>query len=281
LIEIRVSLRAMTEQGRTGALSPEGIREHWSDQVTQHGLGAGSSWSDLRAIELEVATISRFLTPCLDVLDAGCGTGYSSCRYAEETGVSVVGVDYVPLMVDYALERRGGLPADVRKRLAFRVGDVRSLEFAERSFDRVISTRVVINLGAREEQRHALHEFVRVLRPGGLLLLSEATVQGWQRLNTLRGEWGLPPIDVPAHNLYLDEQHIDEDAGSQLELETVVNFASSYFVATRVLKPLLARAASINLDVADPSAEFNRWAAQLPPAGDYGTQKLFVFRKRA
>ena len=26
--------------------------------------------------------------------------------------------------------------------------------------------------------------------------------------------------------------------------------------------------------------EWNRWFAQIPAAGDYGTQKLFVFRKR-
>jgi hypothetical protein len=47
-----------------------------------------------------------------------------------------------------------------------------------------------------------------------------------------------------------------------------------------VLKPLLARATGLNVDAADPLMEWNRWFASLPPAGDYGTQKLFVFRKR-
>lgn len=28
-----------------------------------------------------------------------------------------------------------------------------------------------------------------------------------------------------------------------------------------------------------PNMEWNRWFAQLPSWGDYGTQKLFVFRK--
>ncbi len=50
-------------------------------------------------------------------------------------------------------------------------------------------------------------------------------------------------------------------------------------MATRVLKPLLAARAEAAIDVADPDAEFNRWAALLPPAGDYGTQKLFVLRR--
>ena len=63
-------------------------------------------------------------------------------------------------------------------------------------------------------------------------------------------------------------------------LERVEDFASSYFVATRLLKPILAQAAHNDIDVADPNAEFNRWASLLPAAGDYGTQKLFVLRRR-
>jgi hypothetical protein len=45
------------------------------------------------------------------------------------------------------------------------------------------------------------------------------------------------------------------------------------------LKPLLAQAAHAPVTVADPNAEWNRWFSQLPSAGDYGTQKLFVFRR--
>lgn len=192
----------------------------------------------------------------------------------------VLGVDYVPAMVEHALERRSGLPHDVGSRLEFRAGDVRALELDDESFDRVISTRVVINLGERAEQSRALHEYARILRSGGLLLLSEATLQGLDRLNALRTEWGLPPIGVPGFNLYLDEDALEEAVGPELGLEGVDNFASSYFVATRVLKPLLASASGVEIDVADPDAEFNRWASQLPAAGDYGTQKLFRFRKR-
>jgi SAM-dependent methyltransferase len=261
-------------------LSADEIREHWVSQATTHGLRPTSSWSDWRAIELEIDAISRFLAPGQDVLDAGCATGYSTARYATVTDGHVLGIDYVPEMVEHAVERRRSLPEEIGSRLEFRVGDVRELALADESFDRVISTRVVINLGERNEQSRALHEYGRVLRPGGLLLLSEATLQGLERLNALRSEWGLPTIGIPGFNLYLDEKTLAREAGPQLELDRIENFASSYFVATRLLKPLLANAASAEVDVADPDAEFNRWASQLPAAGDYGTQKLFVFRKR-
>lgn len=256
------------------------IFEHWSSQAARHGRDPASSWSDWRAIELEIEAISAHIGPGLYVLDAGCGSGYSSARYAALDDVRVVGVDYVPQMVEHALEGRADLPANVAERLEFRVGDVRKLDFADETFNRVIATRTVINLGTRSEQAKALNEFGRVLRPGGLLLLSDATSQGLERLNALRAEWGLEAIPQPAFNLYLDEAQLESTTGAELELVAAQNFASSYFVATRVLKPLLARVVDAEVDVADPDAEFNRWAAQLPAAGDYGTQKLFIFRKR-
>jgi SAM-dependent methyltransferase len=270
----------MAGSTQRSSLSADEIRAHWASQATEHGLRPASSWSDWRAIELEIEAISRFLGPGQDVLDAGCATGYSTARFAAVTDGFVLGVDYVSEMVEHALARRKALPEEVGSRLEFRVGDVRELELEDGSFERVVSTRVVINLAERAEQSRALRELARVLRPGGLLLLSEPTLQGLERLNALRAEWGLPAIGIPGFNLYLDEETLADAVGPDLELDRVENFASSYFVATRVLKPLLANAASVDVNVADPDAEFNRWASRLPAAGDYGTQKLFVFRKR-
>jgi hypothetical protein len=139
---------------------------------------------------------------------------------------------------------------------------------------------VIINLGEWTRQRDALIAAGRAVRPGGLLLVSEATVQGWQRLNEFRAEWGLPPIAMPAFNTYVDEHQVIGALSPAFESVQVVNFASTYYVATRLLKPLLAQALSSSVDVADPNLHWNRFWAQLPPCGDYGVQKLFVFRKR-
>ncbi|MDP9261663.1 MAG: class I SAM-dependent methyltransferase [Actinomycetota bacterium] len=260
-------------------MKAEEIRQFWSEMAHMHGESPSASWSDHGVIELEIRAIGARLQPGARTLDAGCANGYSSARYAA-LGASVVGVDYIPEMVEHAESRRQALPREVAERIEFRVGDIRALEFEDASFDAVVSTRVIINLPSWEEQVVGLRECVRVLRPGGVFLLSEATEQGWRRLNTLRREWGLADIPMPPFNLYLDQDHVLEAVAGEVALEDVSNFASSYYVATRLLKPLLAARADIAVDVADPDAEFNRWAAALPPAGDYGTQKLFVLRRR-
>jgi len=265
---------------RFATLDAGQIRDFWASQAAEHGSSHRASWSDRGAIELEIGAIGSRLQPGSDVLDVGCANGFSSRRYVEDRGITLTGVDFVPEMIEAAEESLSDAPAALRQRVRFVVGDVRALDFPSASFDAVISTRVIINLATDEEQRTALGECTRVLRPGGLFLLSEAIRQGWQRLNSLRTQWGLDAIPMPDFNRYLDEDQVRATLQPVATLEETVDFASSYYVATRFLKPLLVKATNAAVDVADPEAEFNRWAAKLPPAGDYGTQKLLVFRKR-
>jgi ubiquinone/menaquinone biosynthesis C-methylase UbiE len=191
---------------------------------------------------------------------------------------TIRGVDYVPEMIDAARRRLAGL--ELAGSVEFAVGDATALDEPDGAYDAVVCIRVIINLGEWPNQLRGLAECARVLKPGGRFLLSEATLQGWRKLNALRGEWGLPEIPMPGFNTYLDETQVVDALAASCELEEIVDFASTYFVGTRVVKPLLAQASNAPVDVADPLSEWNRFVASLPAAGDYGTQKLFVFRKR-
>jgi hypothetical protein len=109
--------------------------------------------------------------------------------------------------------------------------------------------------------------------------LSEATA-GLTKPNAFRAEWRCRRFRCLRSTRY-DETRVIEELAPGFELIQLVNFASTYYVGTRVLKPLLAEALGGRVDVADPNLHWNEWWGQLPAWGDYGTQKLFVFRKRA
>jgi ubiquinone/menaquinone biosynthesis C-methylase UbiE len=263
----------------TEKLTVDQIREFWTTQALDHRESPSASWSDRMVIELEIREMSKRLTTGDRVLDVGCANGYSTVRYARDKAITIRGVDYIPEMIAHAKARLESEPR-LASTIEFAVGNILQLDEPSATYDKVIATRVIINLAAWDAQIRGMEECARVLKPGGILLLSEATVQGWTKLNEFRGEWGLPPIPMPSFNTYIDQPRLVSAVSRSLELLETVDFASTYYVGTRVLKPLLAQVAGTSARIADPEMHWNRWVAALPAAGDYGTQKLLIFRRR-
>lgn len=263
----------------TEKFSPEQIRKFWTQQAIEFTQSHAASWSDQMIIEMEIREILSRLEDGDRVLDIGCGNGYSTVQFASQKRVNIRGLDFIPEMIEQARLRLSGFANKLPGKVDFYLGDITELTEPSEVYDKVVVVRVIINLGDWSNQLKGLRECIRVLKPGGMLLLSEATLQGWQKLNRFRQEWGLPDIPMPPFNQYLDEKQVIEAVSPDLHLVELVNFASTYYVGTRVLKPLLIQTLGANIDIANPNMEWNRWFAQLPSWGDYGTQKIFVFRK--
>lgn len=262
-------------------MSLEQIKTFWTEQAQLHGASPAASWSDQCVIDMEIREVLARLTDGDRVLDVGCANGYTAIQLASQKRLHIRGLDYVPEMINAARQRQRDLPAGaLAGTLDFDFGDITQLPEPASHYDKVLVVRVVINLEDWARQHKGLRECVRVLKPGGTLLLSEATLQGWHRMNQFRTEWGLSEIPMPGFNHYLDEAKVVAAVAPELTLVELVNFASTYYVGTRVLKPLLAQVLGGTVNPAKPDMEWNRWFAQLPASGDYGVQKLFVFRKR-
>lgn len=102
-------------------------------------------------------------------LEVGVGTGLNLPLYPGE--VTLAGVDFSPAMLDVARRRARQLGREVDLREA----DALNLPFPDGCFDTVVSTFV---LCAVPDERRALTEMIRVLRPGGLLLLADHIAGG-------------------------------------------------------------------------------------------------------
>ena len=112
------------------------------------------------------------------VLDVGCGRGLMLVGAARRlTAGRAIGVD-LWLDRDQSANDAAG-PLDnariegVSDRVAVETADMRGLPFADKSFDVVVSNWAVHNLEAEADRRQALSEMVRVLRPGGAILLTD------------------------------------------------------------------------------------------------------------
>ena len=104
-----------------------------------------------------------------DLLDTGVGTGRNFPFYPK--GARVIGIDLSPAMLDRARRRRDkyGTAVDLLEM------NVMEMDFADDSFDGIISTFLFCVLDA-EHQQPALEELRRVCRPGGHIRILEYAI---------------------------------------------------------------------------------------------------------
>ena len=99
-----------------------------------------------------------------DVLEIAVGTGRNLHLYA--AGARVTGIELSEAMLDLARARPAGSAAE----LELLQGDAEQLPFSDQSFDTVVCTFALCTI---PDDRRALAEAHRVLRPNGTLLLVE------------------------------------------------------------------------------------------------------------
>jgi len=118
--------------------------------------------------------LTRFVkNPAARVLDYGCGYGRTLVELWRAGYANVVGVDFSEAMLARA---RVAVP-----RAALARNDGHTLPFQNDSFDAVLLFAVLTCIPDSNEQRMLLAEVKRVLRPGGLLYVSDLLVNNDQR----------------------------------------------------------------------------------------------------
>lgn len=116
---------------------------------------------------IEIEHVHRYLYACeitagKSVLDIASGEGYGSAMLARRAA-RVIGVDIAEDAVRHAQERYGN------ERLAFRTGTCAAIPVDDASIDVVVSFETIEHHDQHEEM---MREIKRVLRPGGVLLIS-------------------------------------------------------------------------------------------------------------
>lgn len=105
--------------------------------------------------------------PCHAVLEVGCGTGlfWAHVLADEVSHVDLTVTDLSQSMVDTTM----GVAQDVVGTLHGRAANVEELPFDDASFDLVLANHMLYHA---PDPTSAVKEFVRVLRPGGVLVAS-------------------------------------------------------------------------------------------------------------
>ncbi|MEE2037537.1 class I SAM-dependent methyltransferase [Nocardiopsis sp. CT-R113] len=146
--------------------------------------GWGSSYSGgpipqeqmVEWVEETAARVRSAVVPKARVLELGCGTGLLLFRLAPDA-VSYVATDFSPVVLDQLGKSLAGQPWADRVRLLQReASDFTS--FGDGAFDVVVLNSVVQYFPDRSYLEHVLEQAVRVLAPGGVVVVGDVRHRG-------------------------------------------------------------------------------------------------------
>ncbi|MDN5899357.1 MAG: demethylmenaquinone methyltransferase [Brachybacterium sp.] len=157
----------------------DGIAKRYDLMNDVAAMGQVGMWRDLMVQALEIE-------PGEQVLDLAAGTGTSAAAIAH-AGARVVAADFSLGMMSEG--RRRGAP------VPFVGADGQHLPFTEDSFD-----AAVISFGLRNvhDPRRALGEMVRVVRPGGRVVVCEFSTPTWGPFRTVYEKYLLRALPAVA-----------------------------------------------------------------------------------
>jgi ubiquinone/menaquinone biosynthesis C-methylase UbiE len=147
--------QSMDHEGTHNPMSPE-FKLPWTGERL-----VPSHTGDTAIEHLHRYAFAREYIEGKDVLDIACGEGYGS-HMMSTIAANVVGVDISPEVIAHARNRYGD-------KVTFSVGSCTDIPLSNASFDVVVSFETLEHLAGHEQM---LKEVKRVLRPGGVLILS-------------------------------------------------------------------------------------------------------------
>ena len=153
---------------------------------------------------------------CIDlqggvIMDAGCGSGYSTVLLANEYHPSrLIAFDYMPEQIRLARKRK--------LNVEFAVGDLRKVQSDDAICDAVFIFGVIHHIVQWQE---ALCEVARVLKPGGVLLLDEPKYGfTWEELESELRNVGLDILDTSSFFFKLFHTYLCQKLPNQSIEET-------------------------------------------------------------
>jgi ubiquinone/menaquinone biosynthesis C-methylase UbiE len=127
-----------------------------------------STWVDVENLNLqETYLIETYFNPDLKTVEAGTNGGRILLKMKQMGFTALSGFDYVPELIDRAIER------DPDRTIDFQVRDAVELTYENDSFDQIIYLQQILCMIETSQDRlKALQESYRILKFGGIGLFS-------------------------------------------------------------------------------------------------------------
>lgn len=263
--------------------SAKSIKNYWDRRATQYQLNPKSTTEDfwLRVLEIKhIKNVLRGIKKRKDILDIGCGDGFSTINIAKDfPNSNFIGGDYSINMINNARELlKKTFKKTSKKNAQFQIMDIMDLRNYENKFDVVISDRCLINLPNYKSQTEAVVEIAKSLQKEGSYIMIENFIDTHKNLNRIRKNYGLSEIPVRWHNTFLANDFVKNDLKKYFRIISENNISSTYYFLTRVVYSLICK-----LENREPDYNNNiyRIATEIKETFEtIGPIKMFLLKKK-
>src|SRR5215831_6424892 len=119
---------------------------------------------------VNIEQLGRWVSPTSRILDYGCGYGRALGILHVNGYTNLIGFDPAPAMIDAARRSYPAISFDI-------LNDYQSVPLRDASVDGVLLLSVLTCVATNEGQRAIISEITRILRPSGLLYISDMFLQ--------------------------------------------------------------------------------------------------------
>ncbi|MEM3000925.1 MAG: class I SAM-dependent methyltransferase [Candidatus Nitrosocaldus sp.] len=245
------------------------ILDYWNREDVE-------SMYDKHLLNLEIELIKKRIPPNSKVLDAGCGEGEGVLIYSKTPGVIIHAADFSETRLKKASERLKGCKNVIFKKVDFlNSNDCLSLDS---DYDIIISQRFIINFTEWKLQCKVISNLMKMLKKGGRLLMMEGYKEGADSLNKIRKFFGLEPIPVRWHNLFISDNNLKRFMKKHGYKQLEEDGLGVYFLLTRGFRPLFERGLNWDCDF-NKKASDRRLKEFFGFSDKFSRLKLWVFQK--
>jgi len=203
--------------------------EYWNERAILNKDAREITHFDVHQRQFEIDFILKYLNQNQNVLDLGCGNGYTTNKIKNSVK-KITGIDFSPEMINRAKTEVGE-----DENCKFLAGDARNFQLNEK-FDVIITQRCLINILDYNKQKEALINIHKHLKSGGLFLMFEGAAEGKKNLNKIRNKFGLENIPKVEYNLDFKESELEDFMKVKFNLKKLITFGQYEYI-TRIIYP--------------------------------------------
>ena len=204
-------------------LTTEGVRTYWERFAHKYDRSIGF-WDRVLSVERGRRWVASRAAG--DTFEIGVGTGLSLPFYGPD--VRLTAVDLSPAMLAQARRRA----TDVGREVDLREGDAQALDFADSRFDTVVFSLCLCSI---PDDRRAVAEGVRVLKPGGRMLLIEHVMSPARIVGM--GQRLLEPLSLRFQSDHVTREPLEHLKAEGLEIDEVERWGLGIMERVSARKP--------------------------------------------